>query len=318
MPVSEGGGGEGKDARTRPERGRAEEREGKRKRDDEWPEPRELGRKRKREFSEGDCTPPPESSKRIRTADSQGLGSKEHSDSRLHPSEGSTLPRDEKQSRLSKESEPLDRKRRYEVSLDSGKELPPPKKTRSGESSSRKHSRTDPGSSSSSAGVRKKTEKQHKEKAEQDQSGGEGAPKAPPKLDWSTISALSLPKPKPSSTSAVQRFSPGAIFSRLGVSRSLAGADLYREISSAVAKHLKKDQDSLSVETGNSLPEALLKDPLGESEFAMTGVSWIRTAKENCRVCTNIGPCRRALVASVDFALRRKMGKPNKVVCVSH
>lgn len=315
VPASEAGGGESKDSRTRPERGRTEEREGRRKRDDEWPEPRELGRKRKRDYSEGDCTPPPpESNKRIRTADYQAAGSKEHTESRPHPSEGNTLPRDEKHSRLPKEAESVERKRRYEGSLDSSKELPPTKKPRSGESSSsRKYSRTDLSSSSS---ARKKTERQHKEKAEQEHggdSGAEGGAKAPPKLDWSTINALCLPKPKPPSTSAVQRFSPGAIFSRLGVSRSLAGPDLYREISSAVAKQLKKDQEALVAETGNSLPEDLLEDPFGKSEFAMTGVSLIRNAKENCRVCTNIGPCRRALVASVDFALRRKMGKSNKV-----
>lgn len=317
VPAPEGGGGDTKESRTRPERGRTEEREGRRKRDDEWPESRELGRKRKRDYSEADSTPPPESNKRVRTTDYQAGGSKEHSDSRPHPSEGNTLSHDDKHSRLSKEAESVDRKRRYEGSLDSNKELPPPKKPRSGESSSsRKYSRVDPSSSSSSTGVRKKTERQHKEKAEQEhggESGGEGTAKAPPKLDWSTISALSLPKPKPPSTSAVQRFSPGAIFSRLGVSRSLAGPDLYRDISSAVAKQLKKDQEALVAETGNSLPEDLLEDPFGKSEFAMTGVSWIKNAKENCQVCTNIGPCRRALVASVDFALRRKMGKSNKV-----
>lgn len=319
VPASEGGTGDTKEPRARPERGRPEEREGRRKRDDEWPEPRELGRKRKRDYSEGDCTPPPpESSKRIRTADYQAAGSKEHTDSRPHSAEVNTLSRDEKHSRLPKEAESVDRKRRFEGSLDSNKELPPPKKPRSGESSSsRKYSRTDPSSSSSSStSVRKKTERQHKEKTEQEhggESGGEGAAKAPPKLDWSTISALCLPKPKPPSTSAVQRFSPGAIFSRLGVSRSLAGPDLYREISSAVAKQLKKDQEALVAETGNSLPDDVLEDPFGKSEFAMTGVSWIRNAKENCQVCTNIGPCRRALVASVDFALRRKMGKSNKV-----
>ena len=322
MLAQEGGGGEGKDGRARVERGgRPEEREGRRKREEDWPESRELARKRKREHPEEDCTPPPDNSKRVRTADySASSSSKEHPDTRQTSESGGLSSRDDKHPHLAKEIDPLERKRRYDASTESGKETPPAKKPRSGEStsSSRKYSRTD--LTSASAGVRKKTERHHKERSEQEQGGPEseeGDGGKAPKLDWSTISSLSLPKPKPPSTLAVQRFSPGAIFSRLGVSRSLAGTELYRQVSSAVSKHLATEQETLCAESGNTLPEALLEEPFGDSEFAMTGVSRIRNAKENCSVCVNIGPHRRALLASADFSLRRKLGKSSKVcVCV--
>ena len=320
-PLVEGaGGGEGEGGKEGRARGRGDEREGRRKREEEWPEPpRELARKRKRENSEGICTPPPDANlKRVRPLD---IGSKDQ------PSDTSALPpRDERHPRPAKESgESLERKRRYESSVggsapDTDKEAPLPKKPRSGETtSSRKTSRADISSSSSmSAGtsMRKRTEHYNKGRSESEHTGasesGE-AMKPPPKLDWSTISSLSLPRPKPSSTSAVQRFSPGAVFSRLGVSRALAGPSLFALVSSSVSKQLAREEETLCVETGNRLPEELLASPFGDSEFAMTGVSGIKTANENCRVCVNIGPHRQALLASADFALRRRLGKSAKV-----
>lgn len=315
-----GGDGEGKEGRG--VRGRLDEREGRRKQEDDWPElPRELARKRKRDNSEGHCTPPPDTNvKRPRTSD---MGSKDPpSDLGLLPP-----PRDEKHARQAKDGgDTLDRKRRYESSvagsgLEADKEVPLPKKPRSSEttSGSRKMSRGDAGSYSSSTsagtGLRRKTD-YHKGRGEQEQSGSTEAGEAmkpPPRLDWSTINSLILPRPKPSSTSAVQRFNPGAIFSRVGVSRGLAGHSLFQLVSSAVSKHLAGEEEALCVETGNRFPEALLDQPFGDSEFAMTGVSRIKTAKENCRVCVNIGQHRQALLASADFALRRKLGKSAKV-----
>jgi hypothetical protein len=102
------------------------------------------------------------------------------------------------------------------------------------------------------------------------------------------------------------------VFARLGVSRSLARPSLFQLVSSAVSKQLEKEQESLCLETGNRLPDLLLEQPFGDSEFAMTGISGIRAAKENCRVCVNVGPHRQALLASGDFALRRKLGKYSK------
>ena len=327
-PLGEGGGGGGgegeggKEGRGRGSRG--DEREGRRKREDEWPPepPRELTRKRKRDNTEGNCTPPPDANlKRVRPLDT---GSK---DQQL--SDGNILhPRDEKHARPAKESgEMLERKRRYDSSVgglsnEADKEGPLPKKPRSSETtSSRKMSRSDvpisSSSSSMSSGTRKRTD-QHKGRGDPEHtSGGSGEAgetmKPPPRLDWSSINSLSLPRPKPSSTSAVQRFSPGAVFSRLGVSRALAGPSLFDLVSSAVSKHLVREEEVLCVETGNRFPQDLLESPFGVSEFAMTGVSGIKTAKENCRVCVNIGPHRQALVASADFTLRRRLGKSAKV-----
>ena len=327
--------GELRETRGRGERGvparQSDERDTRRKWDEEWSESRDLARKRKRDTNlEESCTPPPDvGQKRARTTEQ---GSKEQG------LEGGSmsLSRDEKHPRQAKDgSDSLERKRKYEspsstAANELDKEGPPPKKPRSGgesssgASSSRKLSRADTTASSLPVGStqRKKSEHHRGSRAEEYSStaGASGnsetsdTAKAPPKLDWGTISSLSLPRPKPTSTSALQRFSPGAVFSRIGVSRSLAGQSLFELVSVAVSKHLAKEEETVRGETGNRFPESLLEQPFGDSEFAMTGVSRMRNAKENCHVCVNIGPNRQALIASFDFTLRRKLGKSAKVI----
>lgn len=319
VSVPEGFGGEGKEGRGKVERGR-EERDHRRKREEEWSESRSLDRKRKREIPEGDTTPPPEP-KRLRSTDS--LGQKEQADHRQRSLEPAASSREEKHPRGVKEGDSGERKRRYEPG---GKE-PAAKRPRASfseaSSGGHRYSRAEPGSPS----ARRKNERTRKEKSlEQGQSDSEGSVpeegeggKAK-KLDWTTISALTTPKPKPVSCSAVQRFSPGAIFARLGVSRSLAGSHLYRDVCSVVSKYLT-EENSPSPDPSTpcpqpipqSLSQALLENPFGDSEFAMTGVSRIRNETENREICYNIGPCRRALTASADFSLRKKLRKASKV-----
>ena len=314
----------------RPDRGgtgRTEERDGRRKWEEEGAEFREQARKRKREGNlEGSCTPPPPDGglKRVRT--SEQVSKEQQSDS-------SVFSREEKQTRQTKDSaEMLERKRRFESSTagsnnELDKEENPVKRARFGDpgSATRKTSHSEFQSSSTGGSSQRRKAEHHRVRGDEQHTlpaggGGGSNPemsdsgKAPPaKLDWSCISALSLPRPKPPSTSAVQRFSPGAVFSRIGISRSLAGQSLFDLVSATVAKHLAKEDVALRLETGNGFPGNLLEQPFGDSEFAMTGVSGIRSAKENCRVCVNIGPHRQALLASADFALRRKLGKSSKV-----
>ena len=310
VTVPEGFGGEGKEGRGKGERGR-EERDHRRKREEEWSDTRSLDRKRKRDISEGDTTPPPEP-KRLRSADY--LGQKEQADHRQRSLEPATSSREDKYLRGAKEGdggERGERKRRYEAG---GKE-PVAKRPRpslseaSAGGSSHRHSRAEPGSPG-----RRKNERTRKEQGQSDSEGSvpEGEGGKAKKLDWSTISALTTPKPKPVSCSAVQRFSPGAIFARLGVSRSLAGSDLYRDVCTVVSKYLTAP-NSPSPDPSSPLPQSLLENPFGDSEFAMTGVSRIKSEAENRQICYDIGPCRRALTASADFSLRKKLRKASKV-----
>ncbi len=89
--------------------------------------------------------------------------------------------------------------------------------------------------------------------------------------------------------SALERFTPGALFARVGVSPSLAGHD-YVNVVSAVSAHLERGED------------------LFDSD--VVGVARVR-GEENV---FQTGECRRALTASDDLRIRRKLRQQNQSV----
>lgn len=143
------------------------------------------------------------------------------------------------------------------------------------------------------------------------------------KLDWASVSNYTRKastKLEKRPTTALERFTPGAVFARIGVSPSLAGKDYFDTISSHVSKHLRKAyQQKISGEAGagggsNTLPKSLLNSPFEGQQFASSCVSRIKDQLELERmVVDNIGPCRRALTASADYTIRRKLKKSNQV-----
>lgn len=135
------------------------------------------------------------------------------------------------------------------------------------------------------------------------------------KLDWDYLSSYTLrqtakldhSKPR----SALERFTPGAIFAQVGVSPSLAGHDYYNSIKALVSAHLREN----AAEDKYPLPESVLNDPFGGATFGSVCVSQIKEHREwNELFQTNLGPCRRALTASCDYAIRRKLRKANQSV----
>lgn len=126
-------------------------------------------------------------------------------------------------------------------------------------------------------------------------------PESAKALDWDYLSSYTqrqtakLDHSRP--RSALQRFTPGALFAQVGVSLSLAGPDYYQAISSAVSAHLQQE------------------DPFDGAEFAAVGLGRLRAKRERDNVFKT-GECRRALTTSDDVLIRRKLRKHNQSVSV--
>lgn len=149
------------------------------------------------------------------------------------------------------------------------------------------------------------------------------------KLDWISVNSFTrraTAKLEQRPKSALKRYTAGAILSEVGVSPSLAGKEYYAKVSSVVSAHLKEQQEErttsqpsdLQLLCETTLPESILNNPFGEAEFASAGVSRIKEQLEWIQLIPNcVGPCRRALTASADYNLRRKLRKANQRVSVS-
>lgn len=61
-------------------------------------------------------------------------------------------------------------------------------------------------------------------------------------IDWTSLVQSSQPKPA-STGSALQRFRAPAIFAKLGVSRELAGNELFEKIQSSCQQELDKQRE---------------------------------------------------------------------------
>ena len=141
------------------------------------------------------------------------------------------------------------------------------------------------------------------------------------KLDWASVSSYTRKassKLERRSTSVLEKFSPGAIFARVGVSPSLAGEEYSAAISSLVSNHLKKTYQTKSIEetagsSTDTLPTSLLELPFEGQQFASSCVSRIKEQlKWEHLIVDNVGPCRRALTASADYTIRKKLKKTNQ------
>ena len=165
---------------------------------------------------------------------------------------------------------------------------------------------------------------------------GESSKNSHKKLDWLLVNSYTRKatarleqRPK----SALKQYSPGAIFTEIGVSPSLAGSEYYSKICLVVSAHLKEQQQeentmAYSTEPSSVTPlsESVINDPFGDAEFASVGVSRISEQLEWSQLVRNsIGVCRRALTASADYSLRKKLRKTTNqrvsvdtVECVVH
>jgi hypothetical protein len=54
-------------------------------------------------------------------------------------------------------------------------------------------------------------------------------------IDWASM--VKDERPKLNTGSALQRFKPGALFAKMGISRQFAGEDLYKEVLEVCQRH---------------------------------------------------------------------------------
>ncbi|XP_002732016.3 uncharacterized protein LOC100374861, partial [Saccoglossus kowalevskii] len=98
---------------------------------------------------------------------------------------------------------------------------------------------------------------------------------------------------------ALKRFSPGNVLTTIGVSKVLAGPQIIAEIHEVCLK---------------SLPEERLgsKLKLFESDLGALNATSMKRQKQRARLFTDIGPCRHALCARRDMAIRKQLRKSDK------
>lgn len=120
-------------------------------------------------------------------------------------------------------------------------------------------------------------------------------------VDWQSLMNDYNPPPKPEPTAAsdiMKKFTPGNILARIGVSRTLAGPELMKQVEEVCAKAAEEEGSE--------------EKPLFLSDIGAFNAERQRKIKQR-RNLFDLGPCCRALSARKDLAIRRKLRKSDKV-----
>ena len=261
--------------------------EHKRRKEEEPKTPSELGHKRKREHIDDINLP---EVKKPRHGDHHGIGIREME--RHHSNSSREL--EHHHLSTSKESDhhhgSMERKRRQEeTSLRKHQRSRSPKTPVQGErgkSKSYKHNRDSKKSTPE--------DREHSKTSE-----GAGKTKS---LDWMTVSNFTekaSAKLKNYPRTVMERLKPGSILSEVEVSPELAGPECYQKIVEVVSLHLREGGRRVQGPWSNLLE--------GKECIQKAGVDWDSIVSES------MGPCRRALTASRDYALRRLLRKGHRV-----
>ena len=103
----------------------------------------------------------------------------------------------------------------------------------------------------------------------------------------------------------MKRFTPGHVFSRIGISSSLAGPRLTKLVQKASAE-VAKDKPSVreTVDSGD-VDDGDVSQVTNSIGALMAGAAAKR--RERGMLFTDVGPCRRALCARRDLAMRKRL-----------
>nr|XP_015219573.1 PREDICTED: zinc finger CCCH domain-containing protein 13 [Lepisosteus oculatus] len=115
-------------------------------------------------------------------------------------------------------------------------------------------------------------------------------------VDWSSL----MPKQKKESReagAALLKFTPGAVLLRTGISKRLAGADLFSRVKDVCSGELEDPKGA---------------DKLFEHELGALNMAALNRREERAGLLSNLGPCCKALCSRRDIAIRKQLLKNDK------
>ncbi|KAK3744748.1 hypothetical protein QZH41_003384 [Actinostola sp. cb2023] len=125
-------------------------------------------------------------------------------------------------------------------------------------------------------------------------------------VDWSSLGISQDVNKEKEPVSHLEKFMPAYVFSRIGISPTLAGQRLTRLVQDACAKPKVSETGIEEPGTGLCIPE---EGPKCIGAFVAAAAA---KKREREGLLGNLGPCRRALCARRDLAIRKQLGRSSK------
>lgn len=115
-------------------------------------------------------------------------------------------------------------------------------------------------------------------------------------VDWSGLMPKHPKEPREPGA-ALLKFTPGAVMLRVGISKKLAGPELFTKVKETCQRLLEKPKDA---------------DSLFEHELGALNMAALLRKEERANLLSNLGPCCKALCFRRDSAIRKQLVKNEK------
>lgn len=115
-------------------------------------------------------------------------------------------------------------------------------------------------------------------------------------VDWSGLMPKHPKEPREPGA-ALLKFTPGAVMLRVGISKKLAGPELFTKVKETCQRLLEKPKDT---------------DSLFEHELGALNMAALLRKEERANLLSNLGPCCKALCFRRDSAIRKQLVKNEK------
>lgn len=115
-------------------------------------------------------------------------------------------------------------------------------------------------------------------------------------VDWSGLMPKHPKEPREPGA-ALLKFTPGAVLLRIGISKKLAGSELFTKVKETCQRLLEKPKDA---------------DNLFEHELGALNMAALLQKEERANLLNNLGPCCKALCFRRDSAIRKQLVKNEK------
>lgn len=115
-------------------------------------------------------------------------------------------------------------------------------------------------------------------------------------VDWSGLMPKHPKEPREPGA-ALLKFTPGAVLLRVGISKKLAGSELFTKVKETCQQLLEKPKDA---------------DSLFEHELGALNMAALLRKEERASLLSDLGPCCKALCFRRDSAIRKQLVKNEK------